>query len=252
MRTEYDESFSAIVTKDGDRVRAVLYFDKLWEMGDLRGRQAAEAYIRDKFQVNPGWLRNIEQSVSYGEPRQQEIEYRFSEEKRSFDTITYTYYQTFLNTPVWSGGITVTIKQAPTEGARIVAATNTSESKESIDAELPPAAALAQYQKLFPTGAKSRGRTGQPQGSDDSSLLTDILRNASNLTDAQVKTANPRLIDGRFFIYRYDATERTSHRVHRHCRCSRCTNRSNRAAGMSLLRSSFMSHSETRKITGAC
>src|SRR3954470_18228619 len=105
MRTDYDPGLKATVTwDDNGRVRAILYFDKFREMESLRGRAAAEAYIRDiagNLNVAPDAVRRIDQPASYLEPREQGVEYRFSEEKKSFDTATYVYCQTCLNTPVW-------------------------------------------------------------------------------------------------------------------------------------------------------
>jgi hypothetical protein len=216
MRTHYDPGLNATVTRDdAGRVRGILYFDKHREIENLRGRAAAEAYIRDvaeNLNIAPEAVRSIEQPVSYLDPREQGVEYRFSEEKVSFDTTTYVYCQTYLNAPVWGAGITVTLKQAP---ARVVGATNT--SQQGVDAKLPSSAALERYRRLFATGEKvdsppSRRQARRPQEPDiaRSDLLTEILGNAAKaakgLDDAQTA---PRLIRGRFFIYRYDAKERT-------------------------------------------
>jgi hypothetical protein len=211
MRTDYDPGLQATVTwDDAGRVRGILYFDKFREIENLRGRVAAEAYIRDiagNLNVAPEALRSLEQSVSYVDPRQQGLEYRFSEEKVSFDSATYVYAQTYLNAPVWGAGITVTLKQARKQApTRVVAATDT--SQHGIDAKLPPSGDLDRYRRLLTTAEKVDG----PQGPEAalSYLLTDILGGAAKvakgLDDSQ---ATPRLIRGRFFIYRYDAKERT-------------------------------------------
>ena len=211
MRKDYDPGLKATVTwDDAGRVRGILYFDKYREIENLRGRAAAEAYIRDiagNLNVAPEALRSLEQSVSYVDPRQQGMEYRFSEEKVSFDSATYVYAQTYLNAPVWGAGITVTLKQARKQApTRVVAATDT--SQHGIDAKLPPSGDLERYRRLLTTAEKVDG----PQGPEAalSYLLTDILGGAAKvakgLDDSQ---ATPRLIRGRFFIYRYDAKERT-------------------------------------------
>ena len=220
MRTHYDPGLNATVTwDDAGRVRGILYFDKYREMENLRGRAAAEAYIRDvakNLNIAPEAVRGIEQPVSYLDPREQGVEYRFSEEKVSFDTTTYVYCQTYLNAPVWGAGITVTLKQARKQApTRVVAATDT--SQQGIDAKLPSPKALERYRRLFASGGKvdgprSRRKVRRPQEPDIASadLLTDILGGAAKvakgLDDAQI---TPRLIRGRFFIYRYDAKERT-------------------------------------------
>ena len=221
MRTLYDPGLKATVTfDDAGRVRGINHFDEYREMENLRGRGAAAAYVRDiagNLNVTPEALRSLEQPVSYLDPRQQDVEYRFSEEKVSFDSATYVYYQTYLNTPVWAAGITAALKQAP---ARVVGATDTSE--HGIDAKLPSPEAMDRYRRLFATGEKtdgppSRRKARRPQESDiaGSNLLTDILGDAAKasrgLDDAQT---TPRLIRGRFFVYRYDAKERTQEESH--------------------------------------
>ena len=83
-------------------------------------------------------------AVSYLDPRPQDVENRFSEEKAFFDSATYAYYQTYLNTPFWGAGLTVTLKQAP---VRVLAATNTSE--HGIDAVMHSTSAIERYRRLF-------------------------------------------------------------------------------------------------------
>jgi hypothetical protein len=216
MRTDYDPVLKATVTwDDTGRIRGILYFDKFHAMKKLRGRAAAEAYIREiaeNLDLPPEAVRSIERPVSYLDPRQQGVEYRFSEEKVSFDSATYVYCQTYLNAPVWGAGITVTLKQAP---ARVVAATDT--SVQGVDAKLPPLQALERYRRLFATaeeidGLSSRRKARRPQQSQvrRSDLLSQILGGAAKIAKGLDGTQTPpRLIRGRFFIYRYDAKERT-------------------------------------------
>ena len=195
MRTDYDSGLKATVTwDDAGRIRGILYFDKYREMGSLRGRTAAEAYIRDiagSFSVPPEALRSIDQPVSYLEPREQGVEYRFNEEKVSFDTVTYIYDQTYLNAPVWDAGIAVTIKEPPT---RVVAATDTSQG--GIDAKLPSSDALARYRQLFATGEKVDGPPSppRPRGAEirGSDLLAEILGDTAKVATGRDEA--PRLI----------------------------------------------------------
>src|SRR3989338_29655 len=161
MRTLYDPSLKATVTLDDlDRIRGINHLDEYREMPHLRGREAAAAYVRDiagQLDIAPDALRGLERPVAFFDPKQQDVEYRFSDEKPAFDSATYAYYQTYLNTPVWAAGVTATLKQAP---ARIVSATNTSE--QGIDAKLPPAEALERYRQLFATGEKTGGPVSRP------------------------------------------------------------------------------------------
>ena len=216
MRTIYDPSLKATVTlDDSDQVRGIKHVDKYREVEHLHGREAATAYVRsiaEKLNIASDALRGLDQPVSYLDPQPQDVEYRFSEEKSMFDSATYAYYQTWLNTPVWAAGITVTVKQPP---ARVVAATNTSE--HGMDAKMPSAQAIERYRRLFATGEKVDGlppqpTAKQPKASDaaGSKLLSDILgqppKTSKGPDDRQI---TPRLIRGRFFIYRYDPGKRT-------------------------------------------
>ncbi|ORV33328.1 hypothetical protein AWB99_08285 [Mycolicibacterium confluentis] len=215
MRTTYDADLRATVTvDDADRIRA-LNHDEHWPVVEARGDEAASAYfgeIASKLDIAETALRSLNEPVSYFDPRQQDVEYHFSEEKSFFDTATYTFYQTYLNTPVWSAGVTVTVKQEPT---RVVAMTNSSES--GIDAQLPTRAAVARYQRLFQTGERTpsiprRGRNTAPEpaGGDGSTLLDDILAEPVRASDQLDEDITPRLIRGRFFIYRFDDSKRVT------------------------------------------
>ncbi len=215
MRTIYDSSLRATVTlDDSGQVRGINHLDEYREIEHLRGREAVTAYFRDiagKLNIAPEALRSLEQPVSYVDPQAQDVEYRFSEEKASFDSATYAYYQTYLNMPVWAAGITATVKQAP---ARVVAATNTSE--HGIDAKMPSTEAIERYRRLFATGEKVDGTPSRPTGKRPeaaavagSGLLTGIVGKAAKapkgLDDRQTI---PHLIRGRFFVYRYDPAKR--------------------------------------------
>ncbi len=216
MRTIYDPNLKATITlDDSGQVRGIKHIDKYREVEHLGGREAATAYIRniaEKLNLAPEALRSLDQPVSYFDPQPQDVEYRFSEEKALFDSATYAYYQTWLNTPVWAAGITVTLKQPP---ARVVAATNTSE--HGMDAKMPAAQAIERYRRLFATGEKgdvppSRPTAKRPKASDaaGSNLLSDILgESAKTSKGPDDRQITARLIRGRFFIYRYDPDKRT-------------------------------------------
>lgn len=221
MKRTYDPTLKATVTVDeAGQVRGINHLDEYREMENLRGREAAQAYLRDiagTLAIAPEALRHIDQGVSYLHPQEQDMEYRFSEEKASFDAVTYAYYQTYLNLPVWGAGLTATLKQAP---SRIVASTNT--SVRGIDAVMPSAQAIARYRQLFATAKKTdpalarvRTKPSKAADSSDTRLLATILSKTTasgkGLTD---KEQTARLIRGRFFVYRYDAATRTADHAH--------------------------------------
>jgi hypothetical protein len=222
MSIIYNPSLKANVILDGTgQIRGINHLDEYPEIENRRGIEAAIAYVRNiatSLNITPNRLRNLEQRVSYFNPQLQDIEYRFSEEKGSFDSATYAFYQTYLNTPVWVAGITTTLKQAPW---RVISATDTSEEK--IDAEMPSDEVLDRYRRLFATGEKvedPRLRTiaerVEAPGITDSDLLTDILgQEVSDSTGiTAVRQTSPRLIRGRFFVYRYDPDKRIDEHAH--------------------------------------
>ncbi|MEN9905050.1 MAG: hypothetical protein RLZZ555_1615 [Pseudomonadota bacterium] len=223
MKRRYDARLKAnVVLDEANRLRAINHLDEFREAGGLKGRAAATAYLRDlsgDFGIAEDALRHLDQAASYLDPREATIEYRRDEEKRLFDTETYSFRQTWLNTPVWASGVTITLKQAPT---RVIASTDSSAS--GIDARLPPAEAIERYRQLMATGEKSgsvRVRVRKAAASFEASaasatLLSDILGKPAKA--AKGATTNqeilPQLIRGRFFVYRYEAARRTQDEAH--------------------------------------
>lgn len=221
MKTTYDPSIKATLTlDDAGRIRGINHLDEYREIERLRGREAAAAYVREmagKLNIAREQLQSLEQSVSYLDPQEKGVEYRFSEEKVLFDSATFAYCQTYLNTPVWVAGVSATIKQAPT---RVVAATDTSE--QGIDARMPSAEALERYRRLFATAEKIDASPSQPRprrveapAVPSSDLLPEIVGKAAKASKAvKDPEAAARLIRGRFFIYRYDPATRTQDHPH--------------------------------------
>src|SRR5512139_1105311 len=84
MKRSYDPTLKATVTLDeSGQIRGINHLDEYREMEHLRGREAAQTYVRDiagRLNIAPEALRNLEQPVSYFDPLVQDIEYRFSEE----------------------------------------------------------------------------------------------------------------------------------------------------------------------------
>jgi len=216
MKRIYDATLKATVTlDDAGQVRGINHLDEYREIEQHHGQAAAIAYVRDiagKLNIAPESLGSLDQPMSYIDPQEKDVEYRFSEKKTFFDSTTYAYYQTYLNTPVWGAGITATVKDDP---ARVIAATNTSEC--DIDAKMPSAKDINRYRQLFTIGEKIDGTPPEPKAkrakvpdSVGSKQLADILGKAAKASkgydDQQIM---PTLIRGRFFVYRYDPAKRT-------------------------------------------
>ncbi len=224
MKREYDPTIKAtLILDDSDRIRGINYLDEYREMENLRDKEASVAYIRstaDKLNIPPDTLHTLEQRVSYLEPKEKGVEYRYDKMKTLFDSATYGYRQTYLNIPVWGAGITVTVKQAPT---RVVSATNTSEY--DVDASMPSAEAIEWYRQLFSTGEKVEFAPSGPKavlseesGIDGSEMLSKILGRgvkSAKKGEKEKEHERPVLIRGRFFIYRYDPKRRISDRQYR-------------------------------------
>ena len=244
MKRRYDARLKAnVVLDEANRLRAINHLDEFRDAGGLRGRAAAAAYLRDlsgDLGIADDALRHLDQAASYLDPRDAALEYRRDEEKRLFDTETYAFRQTWLNTPVWAAGVTVTLKQAP---VRVIAATDSSAS--GIDARLPPADAIERYRQLFATGEKS-ARVRNAAASAEASaagaaLLADILGKPGK--GGKAATSNqeilPQLISGRFFVYRYEAARRTQDEAPRPA-----------ASGQSITNVEHVAHADDQALCG--
>ena len=85
-----------VTLDDADRIRA-LNHEEYWPAGMRGGGEAASAYFGDiasKLNIAAAALGSLNEPVSYFDPSEQDVEYRFSDEQSTFDTATYTFYQT--------------------------------------------------------------------------------------------------------------------------------------------------------------
>jgi zinc metalloprotease ZmpB len=160
--------------------------------------------------------------VAFLDPRDQGEEYRLSDEKRMFDSETFGFYQTYLNVPVWRAGLKVTVKQGPN---RVVRSEDTTQL--GVDASLPPPRVIKRFQAIFGGAtAASVGRralraqadlrntgltaaTGAPgEASEADEAGETYLRSALKFDGGGEDADGVRMIRGRFWIYRYDESER--------------------------------------------
>ena len=219
MQTVYDPNLKANLTIDDQKnVRSINHFQDYWRSEKQNPIEIATDYfnqIADLIKVSKESLKNMYQNVSYTEPKEQEIEYRLSEEKQYFDSITFGFYQTFLNVPVWQAGLTVTLKSSP---YRIISAVNT--SQQGIDAELPIKEKIEQHKKMFNQASIENyihnlniKDKEKPSTSEFIRKLIDTNKLQEELSDSvgadnKKIDDNARLIRGRFFVYRYDEKNR--------------------------------------------
>lgn len=219
MKTIYKPSLKAHVSVDDrNKVRHIRHSQEYWESEDNIPRVSAETYLSEwaeTLQIPNEQLQNLSKKVSFYDPREQGVEYQLDEEKHMFDSTTVGYYQTYLNTPVWRRGLSVTIKKNPN---RAVASTNNSE--DNLKGTLPDKKAIENYKAIFrqivarKTAIDPARGDAEDEGEGEAEAF---VRKAVNITDSQSpktsrdKAARPnrvRLLNGRFFIYKYDPKKR--------------------------------------------
>ena len=207
---------------DANRVRAIRHSQEYWESPVGGGLMTAVRYLRDfasVYEVPSPRLDRLATPVAFLDPREQDQEYRLSEEKRMFDSETFGFYQTYLNVPVWRAGLKVTVKQGPN---RVVHSEDTSQS--GIDASLPSPRVIKKFQELFGGATAASigrralraqtdlrdtkltaavGETSEADSAGESYLKSVLKFHGSGEQEGEV-----RMIRGRFWIYRYDADER--------------------------------------------
>ena len=221
MKTTYDPSLKAQVTTDQDnKVRHIRYSQEYWESEENVPRVSAESYLNEvagTYQIPQVQLQNLHKKVSFYNPREQGVEYQLDEEKHQFDSTTVGYYQTYLNVPVWRKGLSVTIKKNPN---RVVASTNNSE--DDLQGTLPDKKSIENYKVLFRQIAASRAELDPKlagEAEDDGEGQPEaFVRNVVNIAAAKPPktsrnkpaqlTDRMRLLNGRFFVYKYDPKKR--------------------------------------------
>jgi zinc metalloprotease ZmpB len=214
MDDQYDPDLKAQVSTDEDgTVRHILHTDERWLPSEEDPRRAAMEYVRSQaapLRIQEATLDSMEEPVSHAAPRSEGESLRVVEEKRQFDSTTVAFAQTFLNVPVWGTGVSVTIKGGP---SRIVDCTNT--TLADVQAEMPPEEAVARWRELI---AAMEGRPAADRGEQPAATPADeTVRRALGLaqepgerarTAAGPDAAGLRVNRGRFFVYRYDPSQR--------------------------------------------
>ncbi len=222
MKESYRPDLKAhVLTDAANRVRAIRHTQEYWESPTGGGLMTAVAYLREfasVYEIPAKKLNRLETKVNFLDPREQEEEYRLSEERRQFDSETFGFYQTSLNVPVWRAGLRVTVKQGPN---RVVSSEDTTQT--GVDAKLPAAETIARYKELFTSSntatiqrraalaqpdlrAVTRAKAAESQvDREGEGFVRELL---SFKKERKESRARLRLIRGRFWIYRYDATAR--------------------------------------------
>lgn len=213
MRTVFNPDLKAYLSlDDADRVRSITHFQEYWASDEKTPLRAAIRYLHrvaSVLSVPEVQLKNLHQRVSFLTPLEQGIEYRLSEEKHQFDSTTLSFYQTYLNVPVWQAGFTVTVKHGP---HRIISAVNT--SQEGFDAKLPAPKLIDRYKKLFTQAElENQRRRLEAIEEKEESKTADFVRELIDMGELKkssqaARTDHARLIRGRFYVYKFDAHKR--------------------------------------------
>lgn len=214
MQEHFDEGLKADVLRDqSNRVRAIRHSQEYWESEEGSPLGAAIAYVREMagaYEVPSSELDNLQARAAHLDPKPQDVEYRLAEERSSFDTATFGFDQTVLNTPVWAAGLKVTVKQGPN---RVISSVNTSHA--SIEVEMPSEEAVERYKRLFRATDVLRARraAGEEPGEDEQDEGRALVMDLINLEPQNSHDANDirrwtRLIHGQFWVYQYDEEAR--------------------------------------------
>ena len=206
MITKFDPSLQATLSIDTNGlVRGINHFESYMPSDQASARLAAIDYVHqvaDVLNIPKSQLGRAHQRISYLDLREQDVEYRLSEGKTFFDSTTTGLVQTYLNVPVWLAGITVTVKQNPN---RIVSAVNT--SQRGIDAKLPEQDVIDRYREAFEAKANE----------DTAEFVRDMVdarrtEGGGEDRDEEGRSEGDRILRGRFYVYKYDASARLPER----------------------------------------
>jgi hypothetical protein len=225
MKETYRPDLKAqVLTDAANRVRAIRHTQEYWESPTGGGLSTAVTYLHQfsgVYEIPTKKFDQLATKVNFLNPREQQEEYRLSEERRQFDSEVFGFYQTILNVPVWRAGLRVVVKQGPN---RVISSEDTTQS--DVDAKMPSRKAIERYKKLFISSniesVQRRSLRAQPdlRAIAESAKAKAAESKAEHEGEAFVRSLFPsdkeskethysmRLIRGRFWIYRYDAASR--------------------------------------------
>ena len=176
MKKIFDSESNAKMSVDDDgSVRDILHTDERWKSNKQDPLDVAKDYLQNVMgilKISGDSIENIDQQVSFDEPREQNEQYQLSEQKHFFDSTTVSFQQTYLNLPVWGAGLSITVEKTPStqqgqnksindeqRSYSVTHAVNT--SQQGIDAKLPPPNVIEQYKNLFHMDTKHGLRNKQ-------------------------------------------------------------------------------------------
>jgi zinc metalloprotease ZmpB len=214
MITKYNKNLKSDITTDKNKnVQHIHHRQEYFLSKEKSPRLAANEYLlqmTDAIQIPKEQLGNLQKKVTFFDPQEQGVEYQFDEEKHFFDSTTISYYQTYLNVPVWRKGISVKIKQNP---YRIIGSTNNRE--EGLEGKLPPTSIIENRKKtLNLLSSFKQGSLTINQQIKNTSFIRKALgirtpRKTRSKQEHKIQTPQDiEVLNGRFFIYKYDPEKR--------------------------------------------
>ena len=204
----FDESLAAQISIDeSNHIRSINHSIGQIQTDSKSPREAAIDYLRQlcsKLQIHDEKLTELSQRASFREPRDRIEQFSLLEERHVFDSHMFSFAQTYLNIPIWKSGVKITSKDAPN---RIVSAVNT--TCGAIKAKLPSKRVIESFRRLFPDDPRdSKSVPTYVSEVPNPGEQTQLIHKALGLSYTEGTDGNARMIRGRFYVYRYNQSER--------------------------------------------
>src|SRR5215831_3637171 len=117
MKEIFDSELKAkLSVDDNEKVRDIVHFNEHWRSNKQNPLDVAIDYLQNvttrTFKISPDLWEKVNETVSFDNPREQNVQYRLYKQKQVFDSTTVSFYQTYHNLPVWGSGLSVTVEKA--------------------------------------------------------------------------------------------------------------------------------------------
>ena len=189
MKEIFDSELKAKLSIDeSEKVRDIIHFGEHWRSNKQDPLDIAIDYLQKvtkTVKISTNLLENINETVSFDDPQEQDVQYRLFKQKQFFDSTTVSFYQTYHNLPVWGAGLSVTVEKNPSvkQGQKetsedeqrpynVIHAVDT--SQEGFDVKFPSSKTIRRYKELFHTNSKLKSK-------DKRKSLANVVKNLNLL-----------------------------------------------------------------------